>query len=122
MLLSSGNFQAQLVQRENQEPIPLKEHAIKPGGNNSLEYFQFEVPRPGWFQLNLQNQRSIKMKPTILLVSRFFQRAVPVEELTIRVKQSISLSKRLFGILLMILGANFCGWGFILAFNPGLLG
>lgn len=123
---NSGCFQVQIKDRDNQRIVELKENTMKPRFRKNwkmgVEYFQFKISKNGWYKIEIKNPKDLVVKQSTLKIKQVFQYPVPTESLEVLIKETIPNSKKLFGILLLVLGVNISAWGIMLGINPHLFG
>ena len=115
-----GNFEAKITNNGTELDTIEKQLKFKfhHKGRLATEFYQFEVESPGIHKIIFKNIEDLEVKESMLVSKRLFQKKLPIEKISIIVKETSSSSKFIIGLLMTIFGFNIAGWGIILAFNP----
>lgn len=123
---NSGNFRTLVMRKDNQKIIELKENILKPRFRKNrkmgVEYLQFKISHVGLYKVEIENAEDLVVKKSMLKTKQVFQSPLSVEKIEISIKETIPISKKLFGIIFLVLGVNMSAWGIMLEVNPELFG
>lgn len=121
---NSGSFRVQIKGKDNQRTVYLKENFIKPKFRKNwkmgVEYLQFNISNYGLYKVEIGNPEDLIVKKSMLKIKRMFQSPLPIENIEILIKETVPISKKLFGIIFLVLGVNLSAWGIMLGINPDL--
>ncbi len=123
---NSGNFRVLIINTIDQKVIDLKENFMKPRFRKNwkigVEILNFKVSNSGHFKVQIENAEDLIVKKSMLITERFFQSSLSIRNIEVMIKETIPVSKRLFGIIFLVVGVNMSAWGVMLGFNPELFG
>ncbi len=58
----------------------------------------------------------------MLTAKQIFQTPLSIENITVSIQETITIGKKIFGIIFLVLGINASFWGIMLGINPNLFG
>lgn len=123
---NSGSFRVLVKRKDNQKVIDLKENFMKPRFSKNwkigVEYLQFNISHPGLYKVEIENAEDLVVKKSMLKTKQVFQSPLPVENIEISIRETIPISKKLLGIIFLVLSVNMSAWGIMLGINPELFG
>jgi len=106
---NSASYTTSLSNIENKEKVELVQNFLKPkfrvGWKIGIEYQNFRIRKSGQYKLELGNPNSLKGNSS---------------NLEGMIKKTIPVSKKIFGIIFLVLGMNMSAWGIMLGINPNL--
>ena len=122
----AGNLRILIKHKDDQHVVELKEHLIKPRfrkkGKIGVEYLQFKILHSGRYQIELKNIDNLIVKKSRLTAQQIFQSPLSFENIEISIKETITIGKKIFGIIFLVLGINASFWGIALSIYPNLFG
>jgi hypothetical protein len=123
---NTGSFQVSVQHKDNKKTIDLKENYMKPRFHKKwktgVEYFSLKIENCGIYKVEISNPEDLIVKQSINKSQHVFQSPLPIENIEISIKETVTISKQLFGIIFLTLGVNMSIWGIMLGINPELFG
>ncbi|KKN91414.1 hypothetical protein LCGC14_0217470 [marine sediment metagenome] len=121
-LKTSVGFKILISKSNSQEKIRLKENFLKwrfrKNREIGVEYLHFEIENIGEYHIEIQNPENLTVKKSRSIL----QSDKPIQSVEILIKESVSVAKKLFGVIFLVLGVNISFWGIMLAINPNPFG
>jgi hypothetical protein len=87
-----------------------------------VEYLQFKISRAGLYKVKTENVEDLIVKKSMLKTKHVFQSPLRIENIVASIKKTIPISKKLYGIIFLVLGVNMSAWRITLGINPKLFG
>ncbi len=104
-----SSYTSSLSNMENEEKIKLVQNFLKPkfrvGWKIGIEYQNFKIRKPGKHKLVLGDPNFLRGNSS---------------NLEGMIKKTVTVTKKLFGIIFLVLGMNMSAWGIMLGINPNL--
>ncbi|SFU65406.1 hypothetical protein SAMN05216480_111123 [Pustulibacterium marinum] len=123
---NTSNFHISVKTKDHQKIVDYEENFMRPrfrkNGKIGVEYLQFKISDSGLYKVEIENPEDLIVKKSIVKTKQFFQAPLAVENIEISIGETIPISKKLFGIIFLVLGVNISVWGIILGINPQLFG
>ena len=122
--INTGEFEVRLSNQASKNEIEMLENFMKPRFRKDwkigVEYLNFRIKIPGEYKLELINPESLTAKKSMLKAKQLLKSPIPATNLEGMIKKTIPISKKLFGIIFLVLGVNMSAWGIMLGINPNL--
>ena len=103
-----GVFHIKIINSDNQERIDMKKNFLKwrfiKNWKKGVEYYQFKIQNAGNYRIEIDQANK------------------SIHNIEVLIKESVTVSKKIFGILFLVFGVNISFWGIILAINPNPFG
>ncbi len=106
-------FLIEIKDQHNQQPLQLTKKTLKytflrkwrPG----VEGFHFNIQSAGEYVVSIRNLDKVVVSKII------FSKPLPTEQILVVIRESLSLPKRVMGIIFITLGINMFVWGILLS-------
>ncbi len=109
----------------SQKKIPISENFIKPRFRRDwvmgIEYYHFKIEESGKYKIEINSPDDIRGENSRLLLSSILKISSSRLNLSIIIKETVSLKKNLFGILFLNFGLMAAIFFTLLALNPTML-